>query len=174
MAITYLLLVVSILILLPCIIFTVLVRVSYQDKAIFKWVRYQKLCLLLESYHALYTAKYHYWIGLLLFVCVLLYLISVLNFSLNPRVDLMAVIFVVAWLFNTLKGSDCKEGLQELATRCHGNCYLLQLGCFFSSHVVQLRFWRGPGRCSLHICHGHFYPLIGDDCLSCLTLHLAL
>ena len=103
----------SIFILLLCIIFTALVfswqwLLRYQDKIIFKWVRYQKLCLFLEPYHAPYTAKYRYWTGLLLFVRVLLFLISVLNFSLDPRVDLLSVILVVGGLI-LLKGVIAKR-----------------------------------------------------------------
>ena len=90
-AAVYFLLIFSISILLLCIFFTALVfswqwLLRYQDKVIFKWVRYQKLRLFLEPYHAPYTAKYRYWTGLLLFVRALLYLISLFNFSLDPRV----------------------------------------------------------------------------------------
>ena len=71
-------------------------------------MRYQKLRLFLEPYHAPYTAKYRYWTGLLLFVRALLYLISLLNFSLDPRVDLMATIFIVGGLI-LLKGVTAKR-----------------------------------------------------------------
>ena len=112
-AAVYFLLIFSILILLLCIIFTALVfswqwLLRYQDKVVFKWVRYQKLRLFLEPYHAPYTAKYRFWTGLLLFVRVLLYLISLLNFSLDPRVDLLAVIFIVGGLI-LLKGVTAKR-----------------------------------------------------------------
>ena len=80
----------------------------YQHKAIFKWVRFQKLRLFLEPYHAPYTTKYRYWTGLLLLVRVLLYLLSDLNFSLDPRADLMAVIFVIGGLI-LLKGVTAKR-----------------------------------------------------------------
>ena len=95
------------------VIFTVLVfswqwLLRYQDKAIFKWVRYQKLRHLLEPYHAPYAAKYRYWTGLLLVVRILLYLISFVNFSLDPRVDLMAIIFLVGGLI-LLKGVIAKR-----------------------------------------------------------------
>ena len=45
-------------------------------------------------------------------------------FSHKFSLDLMVIIFCCRRL-NTPKRSDCKEGLQELAIRCHGNCYLL-------------------------------------------------
>ena len=112
-AITYFILIISILILLLCISYTALVfswqwLLRYQDKAIFKWIRYQKLRHFLEPYHAPYAAKYRYWTGLLLFVRVLLYLISLLNVSLDPRVDLMATIIVVGGLI-LLKGIIAKR-----------------------------------------------------------------
>ena len=59
----------------------------------------------LEPYHAPYTAKYRYWTGLLLFVRV--YLLS-LNFTLDPRVELMSTIFVVGGLI-LLKGVTAKR-----------------------------------------------------------------
>ena len=110
---TYFLLVGGILTLLLCTIFTGLIfswqwLLRYQDKAIFKWVRYQKLHHFLEPYHAPYSAKYRYWTGLLLSVRVLLNLISLLNFSLDPRVNLMAIIFVLGCLL-LLKGVTAKR-----------------------------------------------------------------
>ena len=112
-ALSYFLLVVYFSTLLLCVIFTALVfswqwLLRYQDKAVFKWVRYQKLHHFLEPYHAPYTARFRYWTGLLLLARVLLYLISALNFSLDPRVDLMAVIFVVGGLI-LLKGVTAKR-----------------------------------------------------------------
>ena len=80
----------------------------YQHKAIFKWVRYQKLRHSLEPYHAPYTTKYRYWTGLLLFVRIFLGIISALNFSLNPRVDLLSIILVVGGLI-LLKGVIAKR-----------------------------------------------------------------
>ena len=112
-AIAYFLLSVSILIFLLAIIYTALIfswqwLLRYQDKVIFKWVRHQKLRHFLEPYHASYTAGYRYWTGLLLFVRVFLYLVSVLNFSLDPRVELMATVFIVGGLI-LLKGVTAKR-----------------------------------------------------------------
>ena len=93
---------------LLCVIYTTLLfswqwLLRYQDKAIFKWVRYQKLHHFLEPYHAPYTVKHRYWTGLLFFVRLLLYVISILNFSLDQRVYLLSVILVVGGLI-LLKG----------------------------------------------------------------------
>ena len=112
-ATTYSLITIGILVFLLCVIYVALIfhwqwLLRYQDKAIFKWVRYQKLRHFIEPYHAPYTAQYRYWTGLLLFVRILLYLISVLNFSLDPRVDLLATIFIVGGLI-LLKGVTAKR-----------------------------------------------------------------
>ena len=109
----YSLITIGILVFLLCVIYVALIfhwqwLLRYQDKAIFKWVRYQKLRHFIEPYHAPYTAQYRYWTGLLLFVRILLYLISVLNFSLDPRVDLLATIFIVGGLI-LLKGVTAKR-----------------------------------------------------------------
>ena len=100
------LILISVLIFFLGIVYTVLVfswqwLLRYQDKAVFRWVKYQKLHHFLEPYHAPYTPKCRYWTGLLLLVRVLLSLISLLNFSLDPRVNLMSTIFVAGSLILT-------------------------------------------------------------------------
>ena len=72
--------------------------IQYQDKVIFKWVRYQKLQHFMEPYHAPYTAKHRYWTGLLLTVRIALFCVSAINFSRDPRVDFVSTIFVIGFL----------------------------------------------------------------------------
>ena len=63
----------------------------HQNKTVFKWVSNQKLCQFLEPYHAPYTFKHRYWTGLLLIIRAVLYLIiSVVNWSNDPAVNLLA------------------------------------------------------------------------------------
>ena len=116
-AVGYVLLVILLLILLICVIFTALIFfwhvqwlriLRYQDKTIFKWVRYQKLGHFLEPYHAPYNAKYRYWTNLLL-------LVRVLFVILIPRVDLKATIFIVGGLI-LLK----EVTAQSVYKKCHG------------------------------------------------------
>ena len=112
-ATTFSLIIIGIPVSLLCVIYVALIfhwqwLLRYQDKAIFKWVRYQKLRHFIEPYHTPYTAQYRYWTGLLLIVRILLYLISVLNFSLDPRVDLLATIFIIGGLI-LLKGVTAKR-----------------------------------------------------------------
>jgi hypothetical protein len=72
--------------------------VWYQNKAIFKWVRYQKLQHFMEPYHAPYTPKFRYWTGLLLIMRIVLFSVSAINFSRDPRVDFVSTIFVIGGL----------------------------------------------------------------------------
>ena len=80
----------------------------YQDKAICKWMRYQKLQHSSEPYFAPYTMKYRYWTGLLLLVRILLFSISALNFSRDPWQELLSTIFVVGFL-TLVKGVIAKR-----------------------------------------------------------------
>ena len=110
---SYFLLMIIILLLLLCVVYITLVfswqwLLRYQDRAIFNWVKYQKLRHFLEPYHTPYNGKYRYWTGLLLFVRAFVYIIAVLNFSLDPRVELMSVILIVGGVI-VLKGVIAKE-----------------------------------------------------------------
>ena len=99
----YTLMAMSSLILLLGFLYTALVfswqwLIRYQDKLMFKWVRYQKLQHFMEPYHAPYTTKYRCWTGLLLIVRIILFSVSAINFSRDPRVDFISTIFVVGSL----------------------------------------------------------------------------
>jgi hypothetical protein len=71
-------------------------------------VKYQKLHHFLEPYHAPYNGQHRYWTGLLLFVRIFLHVIALLNFSLDPRVNLVSVILIVGGLI-LLKGVIAKR-----------------------------------------------------------------
>lgn len=75
----------------------------HQRRKIFKWVRHQRLCLFLEPYHAPYNFKHRYWTGLLLFVRVILYVISSVNLSGDPGINILATGVLVSSLL-LLKG----------------------------------------------------------------------
>ena len=82
---------------------------QYQgNNTLLKCLKYQKLHHFLEPYHAPYNGKHHYWTGLLLFVRIFLHVIALLNFSLDPRVNLVSVIFFVDGLI-LLKGVIAKR-----------------------------------------------------------------
>lgn len=73
------------------------------DWRIFKWTRNPKLQTFIEKYHTPYTARNHYWTGLLLLVRVILYLVGALNISNNPQIALTSITFAVGCLL-VLKG----------------------------------------------------------------------
>ena len=94
---------IAILILFVGIIYTTLLfswqwLLRYQNKKIFKWIRYQKLCHFMEPYHAPYTFEQQYWTGLLLFVRVIIYIISAINITGDPRVSLVSTTILVSFL----------------------------------------------------------------------------
>ena len=70
----------------------------HQDCYLLKWTNYQKLCHFIEPYHAPYTFKHRYWTGLLLLLRVLLYLVSAINTTGDPRVTIVAISLVVGCL----------------------------------------------------------------------------
>ena len=163
-----------------CPILTILVfswqwLLQYQDKAIFKWVRYQKLSLPRAPPYSwgLYTAKYRYWSGLLLLVCILLSLISFdLNFSLDPHVDLMATVFIVGGLI-LLKGVTAKRVYKNWSLDVMETAmYLLHLSCFFSSHSVQCSLHGGGLLFLLTLCILQTYPENNWRCISLQLLYI--
>ena len=93
----------------------------------------------LEPYHAPYTAKYHYWTGLLLFARALLYLISFLNFSLDPHVELMAVIFIVGGLI-LLKAVTAKRVYKNWPLDVMETAIYFNLGAFSALTWYKLDF----------------------------------
>ena len=70
----------------------------HQDKALFKWIKYQKLCHFLEPYHAPYVDKHRYWAGLLFLVRVVLFIVFALNMNGDPHVSLVAIILIIGAL----------------------------------------------------------------------------
>ena len=71
----------------------------FQNKRFFCWIRHQRLSIFLEPYHAPYTAKHRYWTGLLLLVCITLYIISSLTTSRDPRISIMITGIIALVLF---------------------------------------------------------------------------
>ena len=69
-----------------------------QDKKMFAWLKYQKLCHFIEPYHAPYAFSHRYWTGLLLLARVLLYIVFSMNVEGDPQMPLIAIIFTVGFL----------------------------------------------------------------------------
>ena len=61
-----------------------------QDWKILRWVRNQKLCMFIETYHAPYNFKHRYWTGLLLLVRIVLSVVAAVNVSGDPAINLVA------------------------------------------------------------------------------------
>ena len=70
----------------------------HQDKTLFRWTKYQKLCHFIEPYHAPYADKHRYWAGLLFLVRVVIYIVFALNANGNPHVSLVAIILTIGGL----------------------------------------------------------------------------
>ncbi len=64
-----------------------------------KWIRNHKLHSFIDTYHTPHTPKHRYWIGLLLLVRVILYLISAFTVSIDPRITLIFTIVTVCSLY---------------------------------------------------------------------------
>ena len=88
--------IIGLLILLGGVLYTLLLffwqwLLRYQNKKLLRWVRYHRLHLFLEPYHAPYTFKHRYWTGFLLLIRAVLYIISAANVSRDPGINLLAV-----------------------------------------------------------------------------------
>ena len=95
--------VIAILIILAGVIYTALLLVwqlllKHQDKKAFMWTKHQKLCYFIEPYHAPYTFEQRYWTGLLLLARVLVYVVSAINVSGDPRVALVSTVIIISSL----------------------------------------------------------------------------
>ena len=67
------------------------------------WVKNQKLCMFVETYHAPYNFRHRYWTGLLLMVRIILSVVTALNVSGDPAINLIAncVLLVVIIVLKT-------------------------------------------------------------------------
>ena len=94
------LVIVAIIILLVGLIYTALLfcwqwLLPLSKYKLFSWTKNQKRHTFIETYNTPYTPKHRYWTALFLIVRVLLYLISALNESTDPRVTLMCTIIIM-------------------------------------------------------------------------------
>ena len=112
------------------------------EKRIFKWIWNTKLISFMDAYHAPYRPKYRCWTGILLFSRVILYIISFVNVSGDPSLNLLGLQVVVAFLW-LLKGNNAyrkwptdilESGFYlNMLTFCAAKFYVLQFeGCHIS------------------------------------------
>ena len=117
----------------------------YQDIKIFRWIRYHKLRLFLDPYHAPYTFKHRYWTGLLLLARVVLYIVSAVNIDNDPRVNLLAIGLIMSGLI-ALKGSvgnirvNRQWPVEILDMVCYFNIISLTLVSLFCVETVEQTF----------------------------------
>ena len=112
--------------------------IYYQNKKVFRWIRYHRFYLFLEPYYAPYTFKHRYWTGLLLLIRIILYTASALNVSRDPGVDLLVTGVVMVSLL-LLKGCLGNNGriyrkwpVDVLETICHMNLIFLSFASFYT------------------------------------------
>ena len=70
----------------------------HQNLRLLKWINSPKLCHFIEPYHAPYAFKYRYWTGLLLLSRILLHLVSAVNITGDPRVNIFAASLIIGCL----------------------------------------------------------------------------
>ena len=106
-----LLFLVALVILFPGFIYTFLLIswqwiVGFSNIKAFFWVRSVKLANFMDAYHAPYTSRNRYWTGLLLLARVILYLVSAVNRSGEPSINLLAVLLTMGciMLLHTCSG----------------------------------------------------------------------
>lgn len=127
---------VAVLILLIGIAYTTLLffwqwLLPLSDIKIFHWVKNTKLTSFMDAYHAPYTAKSRYWTGLLLLARVLLYIVSAVNVSGEPSINLIAIIVVITCLFILKFNIYTKWPIDVLETGVYVNLILLSAGKFY-------------------------------------------
>ena len=96
--------IVTILILLICVVFTLvlflwqwIVKYEREHRAL-SFIHCTRFASFIETYHIPFNAYARHWTGLLLLVRVILYLVTILNFNRNPHVQLTATAFTVGAL----------------------------------------------------------------------------
>ena len=132
----------AILILLVGVAYTVLLSawqwlLYLQGKKYFVWIKSHRLHLFLEPYHAPYTPAHRYWTGLHLLVRIILYSITAVNVSRNPRVNLFSVSAVLTCLL-FLKGSFKDIYKSRLPSILETVCYLnIILLCTAKLYILE-------------------------------------
>ena len=89
---------VALLILVFCMIFSFLLLcwqliLHILNWKMFKCIKIPTLILFMEAYHVPYTPKHRYWTGLLLFARAIIYIITTVNVSGDPQIQLISIIF---------------------------------------------------------------------------------
>ena len=117
--------------LLLLVIGTLLTMILIFWQCLVKWVKSPRLCSFMEQFQMPYTLRHRYWTGLLLLVRVILYVIvSVVNVSNDPAVNLLAIGLAMSLLLIHAQRSNpiYKNSLVEIIEiLCYTNLLMLCL-----------------------------------------------
>lgn len=109
------------------------------DWKIFSWTRFPRLNSFMETYHVPYNYKYRYWTGLLLFVRIVVYLVSALNRSGEPKVPFVTTILVIGILI-LLDKDRCNSSLVGLLeSSIYLNIFVLVAVSWYTIGSPELR-----------------------------------
>ena len=111
----------------------------HQNMKLFKWTQNHKLYHFIETYNAPYAFNHRYWTGLLLLVRTILYIITSVNVSNDPAINLLAVGVIISTLL-----------LLKICLKVYKNKWndYLETACFFNITLfsfVSLYFLESEG-----------------------------
>lgn len=134
----------SVLILLAGVTFTLILFfwqwfLLYQHKPFLKWVRYNKLKLFIEPYHAPYKFSHRYWTGLLLLVRAALYILFSVVTNPDGFILVIGILMVCLLLFKFYSGKVNGQiyrrwPVDVLETTCYVNIILF---CLAKQFVLE-------------------------------------
>ena len=144
-------------------------------KRIFQWIWNTRMNSFMDAYLAPHTPKHRYWTGLLLFARIVLYLVSAMNLSNNPRINLLAIGSIVSSLF-VLKAVLLvkvyrKWPIELVEFSFHFNLLLFTLASFYSlgDNVRQEAIAYTSTSIALAVFLGIlFYHIISTMCSTCV------
>ena len=104
-------------------------------QCLIKWIKNPRLCNFMEQYQAPYTPRHRYWTGMLLLVRVTLYIIiSVVNVTNDPAINLLAIGLAMTLLIIHAQRSNPiyrRSPLEILEMLCYMNLLVLCLITFY-------------------------------------------
>lgn len=133
--------IIAFLILIIGVLFTAILSswqwlISSKFKLVKCIVKYHKLHMLMDTYHAPYTFQTRYWTGLLLLVRAVLYISSAVNVSRDPKVNILitaVAMCALLLLYIYLKRNVYRKWqLNLLELSCYVNLLLFCLAKFFT------------------------------------------
>ena len=103
--------------------------VKFSSWKVLRWVKNTKLISFMDAYNAPYHPKSRYWTGLLLLARVILYLVSALNPSKEPRVNFVAIMVVTCSLL-------ALSAFHQVYKKCILN--ILEVATFYNIILISI------------------------------------